>query len=107
MQAKLVRKIPAGKTMYGEQLPHYFDKYELECIDCGAHYISGHFDTRTVPYCPDCKRKYEAEKQRERNKRKEQAIRNAALREVRTSIDGTLFIHRQKVLRIIDSFIKE
>ena len=86
IRAKLVRKIPAGKTMYGEQLPHYFDKYELECIECGTHYRSGHYDRRTIPYCPTCNHKYEVEKQKANNKRREQRLINKELFKIKTEI---------------------
>lgn len=56
IKAKLVRKIESGMAWY-------FDKYELECIDCGKHYMNGRYDARTNPYCSDCRRKYEREKQ--------------------------------------------
>lgn len=48
-QAKLVRKIENGREWY-------FDKYELECINCGKHYFNGRYDNRTVPYCTEYKR---------------------------------------------------
>lgn len=76
IQAKLVRKIESGKAWY-------FDKYEFECIDCGRHYRNGRFDSRTVPYCNDCKRKHDkerAEKLKEkRRKAYEKDIRDNAI----------------------------
>ena len=45
IRAKLVRK-------YENDVAWYFDEYELECIECGAHYMSGRYNSRTNPYCP-------------------------------------------------------
>lgn len=52
MDAKLVRVIKAR-----EGLPHYFDKYEYECIDCGAIYVRNQKSKRIVPYCAKCNAK--------------------------------------------------
>lgn len=45
IRAKLVRK-------YENDVACYFDKYELECIECGAHYMSSRYNSLTNPYCP-------------------------------------------------------
>lgn len=76
IKAKLVRKIKSDVAWY-------FDKYELECIECGTHYINGRYDNRTCPYCPDCRQKHDkirTQKNKEK-KRKEldMAIRNKAI----------------------------
>ena len=115
IKAKLIRKIPAGKDRYGEQLPYYFDKYELECIECGAHYINGHYDRRTVPYCYNCRRKIESEKNKEYRTRREQNVVNEVLCKVRADIAKKLdnpheYIVKQdaynEVADAIDGYIK-
>ena len=87
MRAKLIRKIPAGKDRHGNQLPYYFTRYELECIDCGAHYFNGSFDRRTNPYCSNCRARYNKEKQKEGSKRHQQKLINNVLAEIKTEID--------------------
>lgn len=74
MRANLIRTIPAGKDAYGNQLPHYFTKYEFKCIDCGAHYRSGHCDSRTIPYCNECRRKHDIEKQKAKKEQKQREL---------------------------------
>lgn len=37
---------------------------ETLVLDCGKHYINGRYDARKNPYCCDCRRKHEREKQR-------------------------------------------
>ena len=81
MKAKLIKTIPAPKNR-----AWYFTKYEFECIDCGAHYKSGRCDSRTSPYCADCQRVHDRERQKERNAEKQKKIVGAALSEVRTEI---------------------
>lgn len=75
-RAKLVRKIESGKEWY-------FDKYELECIECRKHYLRGRYDSRTCPYCPSCKRKRDRIRTKENNEKKQKelytAIRNKAI----------------------------
>lgn len=73
-KAKLVREIPQR-----EGLPWYFRDYELECIDCGEHYTSGRYDSRTSPYCWKCKRIHDKEKAKERAEHKKQAEINEVL----------------------------
>ena len=66
MTAKLVSVTePKGK-------PIWFRTYEFECIDCGKHFTRHRFDSRTNPYCADCHRKHENERQRERIETKKQ-----------------------------------
>lgn len=86
IKAKLIRKIPAGKDRYGNQLPYYFDKYELECIDCGAHYFNKHYDRRTVPYCPNCRRIRENAIYKERKAAHEKNIINRVLDKITAEI---------------------
>lgn len=77
IKAKLVRKIEHGGAWY-------FDKYELECIKCGKHYFNGRYDSRTNPYCNDCKREIEKERNRilkeEKRKRLENYIQKEEIR---------------------------
>ena len=69
IRAKLVRK-------YENDVAWYFDEYELECIECGAHYMSGRYNSRTNPYCPICRRKHERDRQKKSKLAKATALRN-------------------------------
>lgn len=81
MKAKLVSVTePEGK-------PIWFRTYEFECIDCGKHFTRHRFDSRTNPYCADCHRKRESERQRERIKAKKQMAINDVLDKISTEID--------------------
>lgn len=81
MKAKLVSVTePEGK-------PIWFRTYEFECIDCGKHFIRHRFDSRTNPYCGDCQRKHENERQKERIARKEQQKINEILDKISAEIE--------------------
>lgn len=75
-KAKLVRKIENGGAWY-------FDKYELECIECGTRYLNGRYDCRTSPYCVDCRRKRDKERtqilKEQKRKQIERKIWNSAV----------------------------
>ena len=109
MRAKLIRKIPAR-----EGLPHWFDEYEFECIDCGAHYFRGRCDSRISPYCCECYKKHEKEKNKEYRENKEKKIINAALRDVKAEIEklhawgdsfGNIYVLFDGVIEIIDNYM--
>ena len=109
MTAKVIRKIE-----YPDK-PWYFSYYELECIDCGAIYRSGHADKRMIPYCPDCNKKYEKEKQRARNAERKKALINDVLYQIKEDVQQRLddpyhYIVKSdactEVLDIIDYFIQ-
>lgn len=74
IKAKLVRKIENGGAWY-------FDKYELECIKCGKHYFNGRYDSRTNPYCNDCKREIEKERNRILKEEKRKRLENSIQKE--------------------------
>lgn len=96
-QAKLVRKIESGSAWY-------FDKYELECINCGKHYFSGRYDNRTVPYCADCtrerNRKRNKQLKREKERRAEVVIWNKAVKKTTETIKSlySLTIDEEKAI---------
>lgn len=79
-EPKMIRFIPSGK-----RLP-YWDKYEFECVDCGTHYFSGAFNNRTRPYCAECCRKHDRERNAELKKAKQKEhdrlLRNQVIDEV-------------------------
>ena len=102
MKAKLIRQLPLK-----EGLPWYFREYELECIECGNHYYSGQYTTRTNPYCPECNRKHNSEKAKEARKRKERDIRNAALQEILEYSKGMLTVERIGLQHKIISMMEE
>ena len=58
MRAKIVNVEKSDKAWW-------FDKYELECIECGTHYFRSKVDNRTNPYCAECTAKREREKRQE------------------------------------------
>lgn len=97
IQAKLVRKIENGGAWY-------FDKYELECIECGNHYFSGRYYSRTVPYCNDCKRERDRKRNEilkaEKKKRIESAIWNKAVDKTAETIKNlySLTIEEEKLI---------
>lgn len=96
-QAKLVRKIESGSAWY-------FDKYELECINCGKHYFSGRYDNRTVPYCADCKRERDSKRYKllkeEKERRAEAVIWNKAVDKTTETIKSlySLTIDEEKAI---------
>ena len=84
-KAKLVREIPQR-----EGSPWYFRSYELECIDCGVHYTSGRYDSRTSPYCHKCQKVHDREKAKDRVKRKKQADINEVLDKINADIKAKI-----------------
>lgn len=76
IKAKLIRKIEFP------DLPWFFNRYELECIDCGTHYFNGRYDWRTIPYCVECNKKHEKEKADIRKKQKAISDRNKVIDEL-------------------------
>ena len=58
---------------------YYFNRYYFHCIDCGGTFISHKCDKRTSPYCGDCKRKHDYERQKQRNREKEIFIKSKAI----------------------------
>lgn len=105
VKAKLVREIPQG-----EGLPWYFRKYELECIDCGEHFRTGRYDSRTSPYCWRCQKIHDKEKAKERAKRKKQTEINEVLDKIMSEINficegnGVSHIHVADVEKIIGRY---
>lgn len=77
MQAKLVRVIKAR-----EGLPHYFDRYEYECIECGALYWRNQKSKRIVPYCAKCNAKRLRARQEARAVIKERKMINTVLDQI-------------------------
>lgn len=59
-EAKLIRYIPSNKGKC-------WDRYIFECIDCGKNYSRGTYTSRTNPYCGECARKHERERQKEQS----------------------------------------
>ena len=112
-EAKLVRYIPAeGKR-------RCFDKYEFECIECGTHYFRSANNSRVLPYCGECQRKHDREKQRTYIVRREQKAVDETLRKIKAEIkEQTNFKIKSKLdeqyqiglsmaLSIIDKYLKE
>lgn len=64
-QAKLVKHTPSG-----HRLP-YWDRYEFECVDCGAIYIRSANTNRINPYCAECSRKHQRERDEANRKRRQ------------------------------------
>lgn len=92
MKAKLVSVTePKGK-------PIWFRTYEFECIDCGKHFTRHRFDSRTNPYCADCHRKHESERQRERIKAKKQMAINEVLDKISAEIKELTKAHCIQVM---------
>lgn len=81
MRAKLIRTIEPP-----ENRAWYFRKYEYECIVCGAHYIRGQCNSRISPYCADCHRKIERQKNKEYAKKKTQKEINRVLKEIQCEL---------------------
>lgn len=112
MKAKLIRKIDAP-----EGLSHYFDKYEYECIECGAIYYRRQCNDRIIPYCGVCYHKHEAEKTKKRKAEKKARLINDTLHKVREEAEGlqtyllfsgdTKKVELESVLEIIDRVKKE
>lgn len=92
MKAKLVSVTePEGK-------PIWFRTYEFECIDCGKHFTRHRFDSRTNPYCADCNRKHENERQRERAETKKQMAINDVLDKISAEIKELTKAHCIQVM---------
>lgn len=121
MRAKLIR---INEPRNG--LPWYFREYVYECIDCGKHYTRNSRNRNISPYCGQCQKKYDAEKDRARQEKKLRDQINAELREVRQEIiDNPIlegmsygsydvgvrqksgFTVRNEVIAIIDKHIEE
>ena len=77
LRAKLIRVIPQP-----EGLPYYFRQFEFECIECGEHYFRKKCDERTTPYCCDCHRKHDKEKNARNRALKEQQRINQELKKI-------------------------
>ena len=92
MKAKLVSVTePKGK-------PIWFRTYEFECIDCGKHFTRHRSDSRTNPYCADCNRKRENERQRERAETKKQMAINDVLDKISAEIKELTKAHCIQVM---------
>lgn len=62
MKAKLIRTELDPKGRF------YFNTYYYECIECGKEYIRHTYNNRINPYCGDCCRKHDAERNAQRYK---------------------------------------
>lgn len=110
MNAKLIKKIEHPDK------PYYFNVYEFECIDCGAHYTRHSYNRRTNPYCGACARKHESERNKIRKAEQEQRLINGVLEQLRADIDslelvkpsrfGLPKVYKHEVLDLIDSYMK-
>lgn len=62
MKAKLIASYP--------RKPYYISEYVYECIECGEHFTRCTNAKNINPYCWKCYRKHEAERQKDRLKKK-------------------------------------
>lgn len=58
---------------------HYWDRFEFECVECGEHYFRGANTKRINPYCGNCSRKHQKERDELNKKRKQIKHDNAVL----------------------------